>query len=392
MDTKIYKEFNAQTINELGARLREGQLVAIPTETVYGLGANGLDEAAMSRIYEAKGRPSDNPLILHVPNSEAVIPLVKNVPPVAQALMEAFWPGPLTIIMPKSDRVPLRATGGLPNVALRCPDHEICHNILKAAGVPIAAPSANISGRPSPTTAEDVYRDMKGRIEAIADAGPCEVGLESTIVECHSGGVTILRPGAITKDMLEEVVGQVDFDEALTAPDVTPKAPGMKYKHYAPDANLITLVGPVLEVTRTLGLILETRGRFASCLKHYYEPEGCCIMTDPISDALVELRKLVIPFGADEKIGLLLSEEVAHELKGTLKNLSVPYHLIVYGKAHEYKSLARILYRSLLEFNEQKVTRIFATGVEAKGLGKAIMNRLDKASAHHVIQVEPYTS
>lgn len=375
IQTVIYKDFTPAVVETLGAYLRDGKLVAIPTETVYGLGANGLDEAAMSRIYEAKGRPSDNPLILHVPNSEAVVPLVKEVPSVAKALMDAFWPGPLTIIMPKSDIVPLRATGGLPNVALRCPDHEVCHRILLAAGVPVAAPSANISGRPSPTTAEDVFQDMHGRIEAIADAGPCEVGLESTIVECHAKGVTILRPGAITKAMLEDVLGkgQVDFDEALTAPNVAPKAPGMKYKHYAPNANLITLVGSIKALSTALGEVLETKGRFASCMVAHEEPTS--------------FRAAVRPFTNSDTIGLLVSEEVAAELKGTLDHFTLPYHMIVYGRAEDYKSLARKLYRSLLEFNEAKVTRIFATGVQAEGLGKAIMNRLDKASAHQVFHI-----
>ncbi|MDY3973839.1 MAG: L-threonylcarbamoyladenylate synthase [Veillonella caviae] len=375
VETVIYKDFTPEVIAELGQLLQEGKLVAIPTETVYGLGANGLDEVAMGRIYEAKGRPSDNPLILHVPNSEAVAPLVQEVPLVAKRLMEVFWPGPLTIIMPKSEAVPLRATGGLLNVALRCPDHEICRQILLAAGVPVAAPSANISGRPSPTTASDVYEDMKGRIEAIADAGPCEVGLESTIVECHAKGVTILRPGAITKAMLEAVLGegQVDFDEALTAPEVAPKAPGMKYKHYAPNANLITLVGTNKELSKALGEVLETRGRFVSCMIDYKDSS--------------QFKVAVTPFSEADKIGLLVSEEVAAELKGTLDHFALPYHLIVYGKSSDYKSLARKLYRSLLEFNEAKVTRIFATGVKPEGLGKAIMNRLDKASAHQVFYI-----
>ena len=243
IETKVYKHLEDSAIAELGARLRDGQLVAIPTETVYGLGANGFDEEAMSRIYEAKGRPSDNPLILHVPDQEAVKPLVTAIPLTAQKLMDAFWPGPLTIIMPKSDKVPMRATGGLDSVAIRCPAHDICRAILKAAGVPVAAPSANISGRPSPTTADAVLHDMKGRIEAIADAGPCDVGVESTIVECGDDSVTILRPGGITDAMLKRVVSTVNYDEALSAPDVAPKAPGMKYKHYSPDGDMTTYVG-----------------------------------------------------------------------------------------------------------------------------------------------------
>lgn len=322
----------------------------------------------MSRIYEAKGRPSDNPLILHVPGQEEVAPLVAEVSPTAKALMDAFWPGPLTIIMPKSDKVPLRATGGLNSVALRCPDHPVCHAILKAAGVPVAAPSANISGRPSPTTADDVYRDMNGRIEAIADAGPCEVGLESTIVECADDKVVILRPGAITADMLKEVVSDVSFDQAIVSPDVAPKAPGMKYKHYAPNANLITLVGETKALGEALSYILDHKGHVEV-------------------DTYPQLSGLISSFEADEKLGLLLSEEVAEAVKPHLEELHIPYHLIVYGEAEDYASLARILYRSLLEFNDANVSRIFATGVGTEGLGKAIMNRMDKASAHHVVEV-----
>lgn len=368
METKLYNNFNEETIEELGALLRNGSLVAIPTETVYGLGANGLDEAAMSRIYEAKGRPSDNPLILHVPGQAEVVSLVAEISPTAKALMDRFWPGPLTIIMPKSDKVPLRATGGLNSVALRCPNHPVCHAILKAAGVPVAAPSANISGRPSPTTADDVYRDMRGRIEAIADAGPCEVGLESTIVECADDKVVILRPGAITADMLREVVSDVSFDKAMVSPDVAPKAPGMKYKHYAPNAGLITLVGETQALSKALNHILNAKGQVDG---HMYP----------------QLEALVTPFEAHEKLGLLLSEEVADVVTPTLETLQIPYHVIVYGEAEDYKSLARILYRSLLEFNDANVSRIFATGVGTEGLGKAIMNRMDKASAHHVVEV-----
>ena len=298
MDTKIITNPSEQDIDTLARALRNGELVSIPTETVYGLGANGLDPEAMDKIYAAKGRPSDNPLILHVPNSESIKPLVTEISATAQALMDAFWPGPLTITLPKSDLVPDRATGGLSRVALRCPDHEACRVLLERAGIPIAAPSANISGRPSPTTAEDVYNDMNGRISYILDAGPCTIGVESTVVEVHDDKVIILRPGGITKAQLERVVSTVEYDTALVNATTIPKAPGMKYTHYAPD------------------------GRFmCHCFGHH-------------GDAL---------------------------------------------------ALGHDFYKSLLHFNENHVTLILAEGVDDDGFGVAIMNRMEKASSHHII-------
>ena len=257
MDTQIITNPSDQELDMLACALRNGELVSIPTETVYGLGANGLDPEAMDKIYIAKGRPSDNPLILHVPNSESIKPLVTEISATAQALMDAFWPGPLTITLPKSDLVPDRATGGLSRVALRCPDHEACRVLLERAGIPIAAPSANISGRPSPTTAEDVYNDMNGRISYILDAGPCTIGVESTVVEVHDDKVIILRPGGITKAQLERVVSTVEYDTALVNATTTPKAPGMKYTHYAPDAPMTVVVGSPEGVAHTFKELSE---------------------------------------------------------------------------------------------------------------------------------------
>ncbi|WP_251440879.1 L-threonylcarbamoyladenylate synthase [Veillonella intestinalis] len=368
LETKIYRQLEDADIAELGARLRDGQLVAIPTETVYGLGANGFDEVAMARIYEAKGRPSDNPLILHVPNQASVLPLVKEIPPIAKQLMDAFWPGPLTIILPKSDKVPLRATGGLDSVAIRSPDHEVCRAILEAAGVPIAAPSANISGRPSPTTAEAVYHDMKGRIEAIVDAGPCEVGVESTIVECGEDSVTILRPGGVTDAMLRQVVSQVNFDEALTAPDVAPKAPGMKYKHYAPDGEMTTYVGVPKLISEAMIEAMES-------IQAEYKAKTQAMAGEH------NIKPL--------RFGFLINEEVAQFLDIYLADLSVPFEFTIYGNAADYRGLARSLYASLLMFNDAGVTHIFATGVPRQGFGRAIMNRMDKASGYKIVNAIP---
>ena len=341
MDTKIITNPSEQDIDMLARALRKGELVSIPTETVYGLGANGLDTEAMDKIYAAKGRPSDNPLILHIPNSESIKPLVTEVSTTAQALMDNFWPGPLTITLPKSDLVPDRATGGLPRVALRCPDHDGCRVLLQRAGIPIAAPSANISGRPSPTTAQDVYNDMNGRISYILDAGPCTIGVESTVVEVHDDKVIILRPGGITKAQLETVVSNVEYDTALVSAETKPKAPGMKYTHYAPDAPMTVVVGTPESVANTFN----------------------------------ELSK-----GIEGPIGCLVSHETYELIKDDAR-----FMCYCFGHHGDALALGHDFYKSLLHFNENRVTLILAEGVNDDGFGVAIMNRMEKASGHHII-------
>ena len=341
MDTKIITNPSEQDIDMLARALRNGELVSIPTETVYGLGANGLDPEAMDKIYAAKGRPSDNPLILHIPNSESIKPLVTEVSSTAQALMDNFWPGPLTITLPKSDLVPDRATGGLPRVALRCPDHDGCRVLLQRAGIPIAAPSANISGRPSPTTAQDVYNDMNGRISYILDAGPCTIGVESTVVEVHDDKVIILRPGGITKAQLETVVSNVEYDTALVSAETKPKAPGMKYTHYAPDAPMTVVVGTPESVANTFN----------------------------------ELSK-----GIEGPIGCLVSHETYELIKDDSR-----FMCHCFGHHGDALALGHDFYKSLLYFNENHVALILAEGVDDDGFGVAIMNRMEKASSHHII-------
>lgn len=341
MDTKIITNPSEQDIDMLARALRNGELVSIPTETVYGLGANGLDPEAMDKIYAAKGRPSDNPLILHVPNSESIKPLVTEVSTTAQALMDRFWPGPLTITLPKSDLVPDRATGGLPRVALRCPDHDGCRQLLQRAGIPIAAPSANISGRPSPTTAQAVYNDMNGRISYILDAGPCTIGVESTVVEVHDDKVIILRPGGITKAQLETVVSTVEYDTALVSGETKPKAPGMKYTHYAPDAPMTVVVGT---------------------------PES-------VANTFKELSK-----GIEGPIGCLVSHETYELIKDDTR-----FMCHCFGHHGDALALGHDFYKSLLLFNENRVNLILAEGVNDDGFGVAIMNRMEKASGHHII-------
>lgn len=361
--TRIFSNPSQDEIEEIGAMLRAGKLVALPTETVYGLGANGLDSEAMGHIYEAKGRPSDNPLILHVDSKDSVAPLVADIPPLAQKLMDAFWPGPLTITLEKSKRVPHRATGGLSRVALRCPNHDLTRKIIRAAGLPIAAPSANLSGRPSPTTAEAVLKDMEGRIDAIVDAGPCPIGVESTVVEVQKDALVILRPGGITEEMLKTITPQVSYDKHLLGAKEAPKAPGMKYKHYAPDAEMLTFVGHIPDVA--MAMVAQM-------------------------DKLVENKKK----GRTMRIGLLLSSEVLDEINAILQSdqeddfdggeSEMEIIPILYESNED---LAHSLYQTLLDFNQAKVDYILAQGIPEEGLGVAIMNRMKKASAGHVVNV-----
>ena len=250
---KIDKDNIDYSVMEMaGEILRRGEMVAFPTETVYGLGANALDESASAKIYEAKGRPSDNPLIVHISKEEQLEPLVKEIPEKARLLMEKFWPGPLTLIFKKKDTVPDGTTGGLDTVAIRMPDNAVALAMIDAAKVPIAAPSANTSGRPSPTTANHVMDDMNGRISMILDGGAVGIGIESTIVDVTGEIPMILRPGYINKSMLENVVGEVAIDKAILGPmdeNAHPKAPGMKYKHYAPKADFTMYDGNIENVS-----------------------------------------------------------------------------------------------------------------------------------------------
>lgn len=337
-------EKDKEKINEAGAIVRSGGLVAFPTETVYGLGANGLAGDTISAIYKAKGRPSDNPVILHVPDQKSVQGLVKEISPLAKRLMDTFWPGPLTIIFPRSVLVPDRATGGLETVAIRCPSDPIAQAFLKAAGVPVAAPSANISGRPSPTTAQAVYHDMKGRISMILDGGHSVIGLESTVVECQGEEVIILRPGKITKEILETVASHVSYDTHLITGEGVPKAPGMKYRHYAPKAPMTVVVGeaePVQEKMKTL--------------YGDYKKEG-------------------------KKVGFLVSRELASAIPSDCP-------VYVWGNRKEKQELGEHLYQGLLYFDGHTVDVILAEGTTEDGLGKAIMNRLGKAAGHHILYV-----
>ena len=347
-----------EELKEAASILRSGGLVAFPTETVYGLGGNALDEDAARKIYAAKGRPSDNPLIAHVSCVEEVAPLVKEIPEAGRKLMEAFWPGPLTMIFPKSEKVPYGTTGGLDTVAIRMPDDPVANRLIALAGVPVAAPSANTSGRPSPTTADHVWQDMNGRIEMIIDGGPVGIGVESTIVDVSSAVPSVLRPGAITMEMLAEVLGEVSVDPAILGPlsaDVRPKAPGMKYKHYAPKADL-TLVEPE-DVDRENGL----------------DEKQLQAMIGKVR----ELSRGKIEAGC--KVGVICTDESRHcYTDGAVRSI---------GERKSQASVAHNLYALLREFDDLGVDYIFSESFPKDHLGQAIMNRLSKAAGYKIVKV-----
>lgn len=338
-----------QAILEGGKILRSGGLVAFPTETVYGLGANGLNPQAVEKIYLAKGRPSDNPLILHIVNLAGLEPLVTEVPEKAELLMEAFWPGPLTLVFPKRAEVPLKVTGGLETVAVRMPSHPIAQALIAAAGVPIAAPSANRSGRPSPTLAQHVIRDMDGRVEMIIDGGPCQMGIESTVVDLSGSVPILLRPGGISLEALQAVVGDVLLDVGVASKvsageEFKPKAPGMKYRHYSPKAELVIIEGESARVKAMIAEMLES---------------------------------------AEQKVGLLATREMVEGLQEYLPSIPVK----ILGSRADLDEMAARLFKLLREFDEEDVELIIAEGLPLHGLGLAVMNRLRKAAGYHILQV-----
>lgn len=339
---KIEREhMSLSAMKRAGKILRAGGLVAFPTETVYGLGADALNEEAAQKIYAAKGRPSDNPLIVHIADMEALDRIVEQAPETAKALARAFWPGPLTMIFHKKECVPMGTTGGLSTVAVRMPSDEIARELIRQGGGYIAAPSANVSGRPSPTTAQHVYEDMNGRIPMILDGGPVQIGLESTIVDLTEEHPVILRPGYITLDMIRSVTGEAEMDKGLIADDssVHPKAPGMKYRHYAPKADLQIVEGPMEQVVS-------------------YINRQCAV------------------FG---KAGVICTEET----RGRYPNGDVK----CIGSRKDERSIASHLFAILREFDEDQVERIYSESFDTPGLGQAIMNRLLKAAGHQKIDV-----
>ena len=315
--------------------LRQGELVAFPTETVYGLGAWALSEEGIARIYEAKGRPSDNPLIVHIAPGFELGSLVRRIPDAAETLAKHFWPGPLTLIMPKKPSLSHRITGGLDTVAVRMPSHPAAMALLEKTGMPLAAPSANRSGRPSPTTAAHVWEDMQGKIPLILDGGDCQVGLESTVLDLTGEIPMILRPGAITKEMLETVI--VKQAKEVGA-EVIPRAPGMKYRHYA--------------------------------------PKGQLVVTDATAEQLVQLIEMQ---PEKEKIGCIVTRQMAQELEKRLERRSA--EMICLGDRNQPAELAANLFGALREADEKNLTLLYGEAFSRQGMGEAIMNRFLKASS-----------
>lgn len=332
-------------LRRAGAVLRAGGLVAFPTETVYGLGGDGLNRESSRKIYAAKGRPCDNPLIIHICKFEDIDEIAGAVPEAAEKLAAAFWPGPLTMILPKSARVPYETTGGLDTVAVRFPSHPIARKLIEYGGGYVAAPSANLSGKPSPTEAKYVMEDMGGRIDMIIDGGAVGIGLESTIVDLTAGRPQILRPGFVTEEMLACVLGAVDTDAAIIKPDSgqAPKAPGMKYRHYAPEGELVLVEG------------------------------------DPEKVAAYINEQAAADQGRGCRTGVIATSETAGSYRADVVKCL--------GSRGDEESIARGLFTALREFDDEKVGKIYSESFPRRGLGQAIMNRLLKAAGHRVVRL-----
>jgi L-threonylcarbamoyladenylate synthase len=334
----ILKTKRLNSIDEAVSLLKNKEVVAFPTETVYGLGADATSDIAVSKIFAAKGRPSDNPLIVHIGSIEQLDGVVSDISDVSKVLMHAFWPGPLTIILPKKEGFSDVATAGLDGVGVRMPSHPIALELLKAAKLPIVAPSANASGKPSPTLASHVLDDLDGKIAGILDGGATGVGLESTVIDCTTIPPVILRPGGITKEQIEEIIGEVRVDSALVNTKDQPRAPGMKYSHYAPNAPMTIVKG---SPTFFQNIINEARLH-------------------------------------GQKVGILTTEEN--------KDMYDADVILTCGKKDDISLVAQSLYSVLREFNNYDIDIIFSESFSDLGLGQAVMNRLLKASNHRVTE------
>ncbi len=347
MQTINPESFRDEELEEACRILQKGGLVAFPTETVYGLGGDAMHPEASAKIYAAKGRPSDNPLIVHIADMDALEDIAQSVPEAAVKLADHFWPGPLTMIFPKKEAVPKSTTGGLETVAVRMPSHPVARALIRESGVYIAAPSANTSGRPSPTKAEHVKEDLDGRIDMILDGGAVGIGLESTIVDLSTGVPTILRPGYITGEMLEDVLGEVQVDPAILSqkmnPNIVAKAPGMKYRHYAPKGQMTIIEGDTGKVVDEINRLVKEK-----------TDEGC-------------------------SVAVIATEET--------KDAYAWANVRSVGSCATEGSIAAGLYDILREMDHIGAEYIYAESFEKDTLGKAIMNRMLKAAAYHVIKV-----
>lgn len=347
MKTKIIQldeeHIDQAAMAEAGRVICAGGLVAFPTETVYGLGGDALNAASSGRIYAAKGRPSDNPLIVHIADMDGLEKITAQVPEIALRLAERFWPGPLTMIFKKADCVPYATTGGLDTVAVRMPSNKIARELIRTSGRYIAAPSANLSGRPSPTDAKHVIQDLYGRVDMILDGGESDIGLESTIIDLSGERPVILRPGYITEEMLSELIAGIETDKGILDmnSDIAPKAPGMKYRHYAPKGSLAIVEGEQEQVTAYINSRLEE-----------HKAEG-------------------------KRTGVIATNETAAGYwADSVKSV---------GKRGDESAIAKHLFRILREFDDEEIQIIYAEAFESTGVGCAIMNRLLKAAGHKVI-------
>ncbi len=341
MKTLVLPQEDENTAVIAAKIIGDGGLVALPTETVYGLGADGLSPSAVDKIYEAKGRPKDNPMILHVTGMKQVEALCHSIPETAYILAEKFWPGPLTMILPAKDHIPKRTTGGLSTVAVRCPDSPITRQVIALSGTAIAAPSANLSGKPSTTTAQHVLHDHDGRIDAVIDGGACRVGVESTIIDLTENPARLLRPGGITPEQLRSVLGTIVVDKAVTAqlrPDEVAKAPGMKYRHYAPQCQVLIVAGSREAAARYIHDHYEEGDRVLCFQEELPLYEGC----NPLS----------------------------------------------YGQESNVESLSAGLFAALRELDDPCVHKVYARCPEGDGVAYAVQNRLKKAAAFQIIDAE----
>ncbi|AKC60904.1 threonylcarbamoyl-AMP synthase [Clostridium sporogenes] len=351
MKTKVVRldenNIDEHVISKAGNILRQGGLVVFPTETVYGLGANALDKDAVKKIFEAKGRPQDNPLIVHISKVKDIEKLVEEIPPIAQKLMDKFWPGPMTIILKKKDIIPNETSAGLDSIGIRMPSNKIAMELISMAGVPIAAPSANLSGKPSPTDLETCIEDLDGRVNAILGGDNSEVGVESTVIDCTINPPCILRPGGITLEMLKEVDSNIYIDPAIMKkPDkeLRPKAPGMKYRHYAPKAPLKIIKG---DLNKTIEKINEM-------VQNYID--------------------------AEKKVGIIATDETIDNYKKG--------EVVSIGSRKDLNTIAHNLFYVLRTFDEKNVDLILSEAFEEKDMGVAIMNRLKKSAGYDIINLD----
>lgn len=379
MNTKVVtidaREPQSDRIEEAARIIRDGGLVAFPTETVYGLGGDALRPEAARKIYAAKGRPSDNPLIAHIADFQELPSLAAEIPDTARQLMWLYWPGPLTLIFRKTDAVPLSTTGGLDTVAVRMPSHPVARALIRAAGTPIAAPSANRSGRPSPTRASHVREDMDGRIDMLLDGGPVGIGLESTIIDVSGREPSLLRPGFISEEMLKRTLRRLSVDAASVGPADPgrhPKAPGMKYRHYAPEAPMTIVQGPAAMVEKTI--CYHAREALLAG-----KSVGVLCATESL---LTYRRRLGADCTACRHGGLAASCICRPAEGGDAKLL-----LTVLGSRQEPESIARNLYDALRTFDSEGAREIYSESFDEGQLGGAIMNRLKKAAGYHILEV-----